>query len=104
MMTQVEKVDYIMKKSCTYLGVTPDELKPRSRPKSELLMGRRFIIKTLADHTTLSFDTVANLLGYKGHSNILYHFNVINDDLSDKTYGSDKIKRLYKEYLDYLNL
>jgi chromosomal replication initiation ATPase DnaA len=104
MMTQAEKVEYIMHESCRYFGVTPDELKPHMKPKTELVKSRQFIIKTLADHTTLSFGSIANLLGYRGHNIIKYHYDSFADDLSDGVYGSDKVKRLYREYLNYLNL
>ena len=103
-MTQAEKVEYIIDRSCTYFGITRDEIKPRMKPKSELVTARRFVIKTLSDHTVLSFQRIADLLHFKTHSNITFHLAAINNDLSNETYGSDKIKRLYKEYLDYLNL
>ena len=104
MMTQAEKIEHIINKSCTYFGVTRDDLKPHINPKTEYLTNRQFIIKVLTDNTTLSCVSIAKLLGYRQHGTVKYHYNVISDDLSENVYGSDKIKRLYKDYLNYLNL
>ncbi len=103
-MTQAEKIAYIINKSCMYFGVTPDELRPHHNPKTEYVTDRRFIIKALSDNTTLSHLQIAKLLGYKQDHNVRYHYNVLNNDLSNEVYGSEKTKRLYREYITYLNL
>lgn len=104
MMTQAERVEHIMNESCRYFGVTKEELTPHLHPKTEYVTDRQFIIKALTDHTTLSQIRIAKLLGYRQHQTVKYHYNAICNDLSEDVYGSDKIKRLYKDYISYLNL
>ena len=105
MMTQVEKIEYILSSSCTYFGLDREVIgNPKRSDKSTRSTYSKFVIKALKDNTTLPTLGIAKILGYKTHGNVLHHYNEMTDELSDELYGSEKIKRLYKEYLNYLNL
>jgi len=103
-MTQAEKIEYILDKSCEYFGMSRADLISRKFTKIERAIHSKFIIKALRDNTMLPTAQIASLLGYKSNANVLYHNEVISDEVSDECYGNAKIKRLYKEYLNHLNL
>lgn len=104
MMTQPEKVDFIMDKTCAFFGVSREEIKIQGDKGASRFISRRFAIKTLRDNTMLTFKSIADLLGYKKQETALYHYNTFTDEISDNVFGSEKTKRIYKEYTDYLNL
>ena len=104
-MTQTEKIEHILNSTCTYFGLDRETISnPKRSDKSTRSIYSKFVIKALIDNTTLPNIGVARILGYKTHGNVSHHYNEMTDNLSGEFYGSDKIRRLYKEYLNYLNL
>jgi chromosomal replication initiation ATPase DnaA len=103
-MTQPEKVEYILNRGCAYLGLDKDKLDYRGGNKSKDWHKKRFLIVLLLDNTNSSLREVAAYVGYKSHQNIMYHYKNMKQELSSELYGSDKIKSIYNELLSYLNL
>ena len=103
-MTQAEKTQLILNKGCEYLGITRDQLLEGLGSKSKIWDKKRFLIPILYDYTICNYSDIAFYLGYKTHSNVIYHLNLIKDELSVDVYGSEKTKQVYKELLSYLNL
>lgn len=103
-LTQPQKVEYILTKGCEYFGLDKSLLKKKfSRGEGRWAM-KRYLIPVLYGHTISSEEDIANLLGYKNKSNVAYHIKKMKEELSDETYGSDKTKAIYKEFLAYLNM
>ena len=103
-MTQTEKVDYILQGACKYFGFTLEELQIKTGSRSPIWEKKRYLIHILENYTSCNYYEIANLLGYATHVNVLYHLRRINEELSDKSYGFDKTKRVYNELLNYLQL
>jgi len=103
-MTQPEKIEYILSKCCEYFGISRDKLDEPHYSSSKLAEKKRLIIGVLKDNTILSYREIMALTGYKTHANVLYHYKLLQNELSDDAYGYDKTKRIYKELLNYLKL
>jgi len=103
-MTQPEKVEYIIDSSCTFFGIMRSELTANVGSRSKIWFKKRFIGAVLDDYTACTQAEIAKLLGYKERSNVSTHLRNIKEELSTELYGSEKIKRVYNELLSYLNL
>lgn len=103
-MTQPEKVEYIISRGCEFLGITRDDFSTKDTRKSKLWYKKRFLIPILYENTSLTIREVANLIGLKNHTTILYHIKVMKEEASGELYGSKKTKQVYDELLSYLNL
>ncbi len=103
-MTQPEKVEYIMDKGCEFFGLTRQELVTKDYRKSKMWYKKRFILGVLSDETALSLKEIAGCVGLKNHSTILYHKRCLDEELSEEVYGSQRTKTINKEFLSYLNL
>ena len=103
-MTQPEKIQYILKGGCDFFGMTMDDLQKKTGSRSKIWDKKRFLIPVLNDNTVCNINDIANLLGYKSHASVLYHKNTINEELSGEIYGSEKTKKVYNEFLQYLKL
>ena len=104
-MTQPEKVEYILDKGCEFLGLTRADLEPGGiGARSNKWSRKRLLIPVLFDQTILTITDVARTLGYYDTRAISNAHAIIQRDLSDEFYGSQKIKQVYKELLTYLKL
>ena len=103
-MTQPEKRDYILKKSSEYFGIALGESASSKAGRKDGWSKKRFISLALTEHTAYSLREIASMLGYSQHGSIIYHTKTLSNDLSDEAYADDKVKRIYNEYMSYLNL
>jgi hypothetical protein len=106
-MTQPEKIEYILGGACDYFGINRSDLweeNGHSR-RNELWGKKRYIIPLLLDYTNTSIRETGRLLGYKGgYRAIKYHYDTMKEELSGELYGSQKTKMIYTELLSYLKL
>lgn len=103
-MTQPEKVKYIITKSCEYLGIDPNILPIAKGGRSKIWHKKRFVAYILSNNTILSYEEIAKLTGYCNHSLVSYHNKIMEEELSKAVYGSEKTKMIYKELMSYLKL
>lgn len=103
-MTQPEKVDYILTRGCKYFGIAKADLVKNIGAKSYLWDKKRVLAYILDKHTPANIKDIQKSLGYKSHATILFHISKMEDSLSDQVYGDDKIKMVYKELIQYLEL
>ena len=103
-MTHKEKMEYIINGSLEYLGLSKDYITVSRRISKRYSMNKRYIVPILYDYTRASMYEVAEALGYQRHSNALYHYSVLKNELSDDVYGYNKTKMIYRELLEYLGI
>lgn len=103
-MTQPQKVDYILTKSAEYFGVDKKDFEVNGKNNSRIWNKKKYVALIIHDNTTCNNEEMANLLGYSGASNISYLLRTAKDEISDKSYGNLKAKMIYNELLSYLNL
>jgi len=103
-MTQPEKSDYIIDRWSKFFGVDKVKLKDRSGARSPIWSKKRYLVLALHDNTAYNNQEIANMVGYRQRNNVTYHINTLREELSDKMYGQDNIKRTYDEFITYLNL
>lgn len=104
-MTQTEKVEYILDRGCEFLGLTRSDLLEGGIKGRDLKWKRkRYLIPILTDYTILSPKEVAGILGYTQPTTCLIARETIKREISGELYGSKKIKLVYDELLTYLNL
>lgn len=104
-MTQPEKVEYILNKGCEFLGLTrEDVLEGGVGYKSAKWQKKRYLIPVLSDYTILTPTEISQILGYCDVASLLKAKEVITKDISGELYGSKKIKLVYDELLTYLKL
>jgi len=103
-MTHPEMVNKILSGCCEYFGVPRDAIKDNAGTRSPLWGKKKYIIVLLYDYTACTLWDIAGILGYRSHSNMLYHYKKIKEDLSGEFYGSEKTKLVYNALLTYLNL
>ena len=103
-MTQPEKVDYILTKSAEYFGVDKKDF-GTSCSKGDRLWGKKkYVALILDDKTLLSREEMSKLMGFTCGNNVSYWLKTTRAELSDEFYGNDKSKMFYNELLSYLNL
>lgn len=102
-MTQPEKVEYIISGCCAYFGITKEKLLSNPGSRSDIWDKKRILITILDNNTSCNSTEIAEILGYKSRATVLYHRNVLQDELSDAVYGNNKAKFIYNELLSYLN-
>lgn len=103
-MTQPEKVEYIISGCCDYFGITKDDIARNTGSRSSIWDKKRFIVYLLFNHTPCNTTDITKYLGYKSRRNVSYHIKMLEDELSENTYGNNKTKMIYNELLSYLNL
>ena len=103
-MTHKEKVKYILQGSMEYLGIDKSYFETPRKVSKVFSVNKKYIVPVLYDYTKASFIEIAGLLGYKCPSNASYHYKQMKDELSDKMFGYDKTKMIYKELLMYLGI
>lgn len=103
-MTHQDKVDYILSKSFEYFGITPTKGQSVFAGRTPNWNKKRYIAKVLLDNTVLTQQEIADALGYSQHSSIIYHAKTLANELSPDVYGEEKTKRIYSDYISYLNL
>jgi chromosomal replication initiation ATPase DnaA len=103
-MTQPEKIEYIIKGSCEFFGIARNKFRCLTSSRSPIWHKKRHIIGVLHDYTAMSLREIAENLGYKEHTSILYHYKCLKRELSNEFYGYDKTKLVHKELLTYLKL
>jgi hypothetical protein len=102
-MTQPELIEHLISRGCEYLGIklpTPKGINPTKADWRR----KRYLLVILSDYTILSQQEIAELLGYKQHGTVSFHYKNMKDDLSDNTYGNNKTKVIYNNLLNYLKL
>ncbi len=103
-MTQPEKVDYILAKSAEYFGVDKKEFSLKCTKGDKLWGKKKYVSLVLDERTILSRQEISKLLGFSNGNNVSYWLKTTREELSDKFFGNDKSKMIYKELLSYLNL
>jgi hypothetical protein len=106
-MTQPEKIEYILQKSCEYFGVSREIFMDKSEGKTGRTGGwvsKRYIIYAFNKYTICNSTQIAKLLGFRQPGNVIFHLKNIKEELSKSLYGFEKTKMVMKEYLEYLNL
>jgi chromosomal replication initiation ATPase DnaA len=104
-MTQPEKIDYILQKSCDYFGIDRDKVQSRvGKGRSPLWPKKRFIAYVLYKHTASTIPEIVSLLGYSQYTTVFRNIKGIEEELSEEFYGNEKVKSVYKELLSYLKL
>jgi len=103
-MTNPEKVDYILDGICTYFGVEKKAMCNKNYSRSHIFDKKRYAMVILYDYTACSFGDIKRLLGYHAATVILYHYKNLKQELSGELYGSEKVKRTYNDLLTYLKL
>ena len=104
-MTQPQKVEYILEKGCEFLGLTrADFISGTIGRKSDVWQKKRLLIPILNDNTLLTPTKIADVLGYRDVTAVIKARDLIMRDISGELYGSKKIKLVYDELLTYLNL
>ena len=103
-MTQPEKVEHIINGCCEYFGLKREDLQKNIGSRSVFWYKKRYMVVLLMDKTVLNAREIQSLLGYKERSTVVFHYENVKDELSDKVYGSQKTKMIYNELLNYLKL
>lgn len=103
-MTQPEKIDYILSSSAKYFGVKKEDFGAKCRKGDRLWGKKKYVALVLDDKTILSREEMAKLLGFTNGNNVSYWLKTTREELSDKFYKNDKAKMFYNELLSYLNL
>jgi len=105
-LTQPEKIEYILSKGCEYFGIQRADLSKPNQPGSHSTIWekKKMLIPVLYQNTISNYKDIARCLGYRTTANVTHHSNTLKDELSNETYGSDKTKLIYKELLAYINL
>ena len=103
-MTQPEKVNYIVSKSADYFGVSRTEILKNNYKKKKISGKRKFVVYLLYKFTACNNADISRIMNYKSQQNIAYFIKQTEDELSNETYGNEKSKMIYKELLSYLNL
>ena len=103
-MTQPEMIEKILSGSCEYFGVPRNAIKNKVGTRSPLWGKKKYIIVLLYDYTACTLWDIARILGYNSHSNMLYHYKKIKEEISGELYGSEKTQLIYNELLTYLKL
>ena len=103
-MTQPEKVDYILDNSCGFFGIKRGDLTINTGSRSKIWFKKRFIVAVLDEYTACIQEEIAVLVGYRDRTNVSTHLKKIKEELSGELYGCEKTKRIYNELLSYLNL
>lgn len=95
--------DYIFDGICSYFDISNDELKIKRR-KRKFIYRRKIACYLLYYHTTLTYQEIANRLGYKNHDTVLYHVKDVDLMLSKEFYGCDDFIVLYNRVIKFLKL
>jgi len=103
-LTQPQKIDYVLTKGCEYLGLDKESLSISYTRSGSKWEKKRYLAPILYRHTVATYNEIAKLLGYKSHRSVVLHIQQVDDELTDRVYGSPKTKAIYKELLAYLNL
>jgi len=103
-MTQPEKIDYILSRSAEYFGVDKNQFHLKCTKGDRLWGKKKYVALVLDDNTILSRQEMSKLLGFTNGNNVSYWLKTTREELSDKFYRNDKSKMFYNELLTYLNL
>jgi len=103
-MTQPEKIEHIIAGSCSYFGISKDDLFKTTGHRSHVWDKKRYIAFILREHTACNMTEITNKLGYGQYNNTNHNLKRITDELSEDIYGNKKTKMIYNELLSYLNL
>jgi len=103
-MTQPEKVEYIMNKGCEYFGFKRDILNESVGTRDNIHKMKRYIALAIINKTEITMGEIASLLGYFSKDNVSVAIKKIKEELSDEFYGINKTKEIYNEFISYLNL
>ena len=103
-MTQPERVEYIIDKGCEYFGVDKKDLISPNRGRSAMGGKKRYLSMVLSEYTVLNVPEITELLSYSSPQNVYRNILGLKQELSEELYGCEKTKRIYNELLSYLNL
>ena len=103
-MTQPDKSKYIIDGWCRFFGINKESLSDMSGARSSIWSKKRYLVLALNDNTAYGSQEIADIVGYRERSNVAYHIKRLREELSEKIYGQDKTKKIYKEFIAYLNL
>ena len=103
-MTQPEKIDYILSGAAKYFGRKEEELYSPEKKTARFGSEKKLIALILSQHTSLKAWEIAQRLGFRAKCTVYAHCRDAKEELSDNNYGFEKSKLLYKELMSYLNL
>ena len=95
--------DYILNGVCAYYNIRPVDLRQVVR-KPTLVARRRIAICLLKRYTDRTLQEIADMVGYKKHDLVLYHYKEAEQLLSDEFYGDKGFKKTYQKILKQLDL
>ena len=103
-MTQPQKMEYIIEKGCEYFGLSKEKLTAPNMGKSAIAGKKKYISLVLSEYTAYNVVEIASELSYKSPQNVYRNILNLKEELSEEFYGTDKTKRIYNELLNYLQL
>ena len=103
-MTQPEKIEYIINRGCEYFGLKRDFLTESPGTRNNIHRIKRYIALAIVNETETTMQDIALLLGFYDKNGVSISLKKINEELSDEFYGINKTKVVYNELLSYLNL
>ena len=88
---------------CAFYHTDIDTLR-RPLKKIEYVRRKKITCYILYHHCHATQEKIADLLNLECHSTVLHHIKHVEDLLSNRIYGDDNMKRLYKQLLNHLKL
>ena len=103
-MTQPERVEYIIDKGCEYFGLSRDALLNACGTRNNKHRIKRYIALAIYTKTETPMEIIGLMLGFARTEGVSNALKKIKEELSDEFYGENRTKEVYKELLSYLNL
>ena len=100
-LTISEQVEYILNGVCDFWGI---EMKELLKKNNRVAYRRSYAAVLLRDYTGLINADIARELKYSNHSTALSAINKMDDKLSNKVYGDSRVRAIYENLIDYLEL
>ena len=98
-----DRVDYILSGVCDYYGITPEQLRARSRGAVKSPR-KRLAIKLLYDIANINYREIAEAMGHSSVHSVYDLYVGVSEDLSGSSYGNNELKQEYVKLLKHLKL
>lgn len=96
-----EKVEYLIKGVCDFWDMEEKDL---FKKNNTIAQRRGYLAFLLRDYTEIGYEDMAKILHHANHSTTLTSLKNMDDKLSNKPYGDSRMRAIYENLIEYLEL
>ena len=100
-MNKQEQTDYILDGLCDFWGIPRKALLNKS---NAIANKRGYACVLLRDYINMTRTETARIMGYTNHSSVSTVLQKMDENLSSEPWGDSRMRAVYKNIKEYLNL